>query len=150
MIDKETDRAEFVATVQRVQVCVKDERLADARDILISAVERWPHISMLWGYLGCVWSELGSDEQSLDCWRKARDLKPDSESSSLCLIELLWKPGDRLEFIDEVTRFLSIQDSKEHRDWAISLIKYLEKSGDDSKTLAYAIDQFADFNLETD
>lgn len=150
MTDDNPDREQFRKTFQRAQTCVKNERYAVAREILLPAVKRWPHISVLWGFLGCTSEELGLDVEALECLRKARDLKPDSEIGSLALIDLLWNHGDHAELIDEVARFLSIQDSKEHRNWAINLTDYLKKTEDSPETLAYAIDKFVSLDLETD
>lgn len=79
-----------------------DEAL-EQRKRLIAYDSRNP---FFWAVLGKSHESLDSLEQAEECYKKAISLKPDEESFSLLLFNLLWDSGRKDEGFDEMRRFV--------------------------------------------
>lgn len=84
----------------------------EAIELLNSLMERTPSY---YAVLGDSYWELGLYPEAIRSFKKAIELAPESEASSLGLFHCLWETGDVDGAFDEMRRFLSLADSAEYR-----------------------------------
>jgi predicted Zn-dependent protease len=95
-----------------------------AVQLLSALIAEFPRESKLHSYLAAFLWRSGRFDEAIEPARQATTLLPQSERASLVLFHLLWKTGQRIEALDEMKRFLSVNASEEYsrmiKEWELS------------------------------
>lgn len=121
-----------------------DDYLA-AREVLRTAVTRWPSDRPLRSFLAHVCAKLAWDnddclddvEESIKHAKELCRISPDSTKASTQAINLAWSFRRGFEAIDELARFLKDHESHDHVVMAAELRNHLKESGRDPQFLEY-------------
>ena len=65
-------------------------------------------------------------EKAVAAFRRATELKPESETASLGLFHCLWEMGRKEEALDEIGRYLKIADCEDYRNILAEINAILE------------------------
>lgn len=93
-----------------------DGRFADASRILETLVKEQKCAPLELVFLGNCYDEIGQSDKAIECFRKAVELRPKSETISLALFHALWKSGQQVIALDEMKRFVSIKAPKGYKE----------------------------------
>ncbi len=106
-------------------------QLRDAGDLrgaltLLRELSQTVHDSAaLFAVLGGIYWELKELDEAIECFLKATELAPRSETASLGLFHSLWQQGREAQALDECKRFMELSDSEDYR----SIIAEITASG---------------------
>lgn len=89
--------------------------------ILQDLAREYPNVAAIFGMLGGTQWQVGRLENAAANFRRATQLSPKSELSSLGLFHALWDLGHRQEALSEMRRFLALGESKEYSQIQLEL-----------------------------
>jgi predicted Zn-dependent protease len=81
---------------------------------LLPLIEEYPELTIVHACLAFMLSCSGAHEEAIERGRKAVQMGPTGEKTSLVLFHVLYTAGRRTEAVEEMKRFLAIRPSKEY------------------------------------
>lgn len=121
---EKTDHRVF-DTVSQVVELVANDQIPLATERLTALVAEFPKEGLAHGYLAWVLSCRGQYREAIEHGRVAVQLSPRSERVSLLYFRVLWGADQREQAMDEMRRFVALEDSEEYA----RLILELEQAG---------------------
>jgi len=112
-------------TISQVVELVADNRVPLATERLVALVAEFPREGLAHAYLAWVLSTSGRHRDAIEHGRVAVQLSPRSERVSLLFFRVLWSADERPQALDEMRRFVALEDSEEYAQ----IILELEKAG---------------------
>jgi hypothetical protein len=112
-------------TISQVVELVADNRVSLATERLVSLVAEFPREGLAHAYLAWVLSSSGRHRDAIEHGKVAVQLSPRSERVSLLFFRVLWSADEQPQAIDEMRRFVALEDSEEYAQ----IIVELEKAG---------------------
>ena len=112
-------------TICQVVELVADDRVALATERLVALVAEFPREGLAHAYLAWVLSSGGRHREAIEHGKVAVQLSPRSERVSLLFFRVLWNADERPQALDEMRRFVALEDSDEYAQ----IILELQRSG---------------------
>ena len=112
-------------TISQVVELVADDRVPLATERLVALVAEFPREGLAHAYLAWVLSFNGRHRDAIEHGKVAVQLSPRSERVSLLFFRVLWGADERPLAIDEMRRFVALEDSEEYAQ----IILELERAG---------------------
>jgi len=112
-------------TISQVVELVADDRVPLATERLVALVAEFPREGLAHAYLAWVLSYNGRHRDAIEHGKVAVELSPRSERVSLLFFRVLWSADEQPQAIDEMRRFVALEDSEEYAQ----IILDLEKAG---------------------
>ena len=112
-------------TISQVVELVADDRVPLATERLVALVAEFPREGLAHAYLAWVLSYNGRHRDAIEHGKVAVELSPRSERVSLLFFSVLWSADEQPQAIDEMRRFVALEDSEEYAQ----IILELEKAG---------------------
>ena len=112
-------------TISQVVELVADDRIPLATERLVALVAEFPREGLAHAYLAWVLSFNGRHRDAIEHGKVAVQLSPRSERVSLLFFRVLWGADERPLAIDEMRRFVALEDSEEYAQ----IILELERAG---------------------
>jgi len=112
-------------TISQVVELVADDRVPLATERLVALVAEFPREGLAHAYLAWVLSFNGRHRDAIEHGKVAVQLSPRSERVSLLFFRVLWGADERPQAIDEMRRFVALEDSEEYAQ----IILELERAG---------------------
>jgi len=112
-------------TISQVVELVADDRVPLATERLVALVAEFPREGLAHAYLAWVLSHNGRHRDAIEHGKVAVQLSPRSERVSLLFFRVLWSADEQPQAIDEMRRFVALEDSEEYAQ----IILELEKAG---------------------
>ena len=112
-------------TISQVVELVADDRVPLATERLVALVAEFPREGLAHGYLAWVLSLSGRHREAIEQGKVAVQLAPRSERISLLFFRVLWSADERSQALDEMRRFVALEDSEEYAQ----IILELERAG---------------------
>ena len=112
-------------TISQVVELVADDRVPLATERLVALVAEFPREGLAHAYLAWVLSTGGRHRDAIEHGKVAVQLSPRSERVSLLFFRVLWGADERPLAIDEMRRFVALEDSEEYAQ----IILELERAG---------------------
>jgi len=112
-------------TISQVVELVADDRVPLATERLVALVAEFPREGLAHGYLAWVLSDSGKHREAIEHGKVAVQLSPRSERVSLLFFRVLWSAEERPRALDEMRRFVALEDSEEYAQ----IILELERAG---------------------
>jgi tetratricopeptide (TPR) repeat protein len=112
-------------TISQVVELVADDRVPLATERLVALVAEFPREGLAHAYLAWVLSYNGRHGDAIEHGKVAVELSPRSERVSLLFFRVLWSADEQPQAIDEMRRFVALEDSEEYAQ----IILELEKAG---------------------
>jgi tetratricopeptide (TPR) repeat protein len=112
-------------TISQVVELVADDRVPLATERLVALVAEFPREGLAHAYLAWVLSYNGRHRDAIEHGKVAVELSPRSERVSLLFFRVLWSADEQPQAIDEMRRFVALEDSEEYAQ----IILELEKAG---------------------
>ena len=112
-------------TISQVVELVADDRVPLATERLVALVAEFPREGLAHGYLAWVLSDSGKHREAIEHGKVAVQLAPRSERISLLFFRVLWSADERSQALDEMRRFVALEDSEEYAQ----IILELERAG---------------------
>jgi hypothetical protein len=112
-------------TISQVVELVADDRLPLATERLVALVEEFPREGLAHAYLAWLLSYSGRHRDAIEHGKVAVLLLPRSERVSLLFFRVLWGADERPQALDEMRRFVALEDSEEYAQ----IILELQKAG---------------------
>jgi len=112
-------------TISQVVELVADDRVPLATERLVALVAEFPREGLAHAYLAWVLSTGGRHRDAIEHGKVAVQLSPRSERVSLLFFRVLWGADERPQAIDEMRRFVALEDSEEYAQ----IILELERAG---------------------
>ena len=116
----ETHAQVFDAITQVVEL-VADEKIALATERLTALVAAFPKEGFAHAYLAWVLSLSGRYRDAIEHGKVAVQLSPRSERVSLLFFRVLWAADERPQALDEMRRFVTLEDSEEYAQIVLAL-----------------------------
>jgi tetratricopeptide (TPR) repeat protein len=91
----------------------------------VALVAEFPREGLAHAYLAWVLSYNGRHRDAIEHGKVAVELSPRSERVSLLFFRVLWSADEQPQAIDEMRRFVALEDSEEYAQ----IILELEKAG---------------------
>jgi hypothetical protein len=112
-------------TISQVVELVADDRAPLATERLVALVAEFPREGLAHAYLAWVLSSSGRHRDAIEHGKVAVQLSPRSERVSLLFFRVLWSADERAQALDEMRRFVALEDSEEYAQ----IILELERAG---------------------
>ena len=112
-------------TISQVVELVADNRVPLATERLVALVAEFPHEGLAHAYLAWVLSYNGRHRDAIENGKVAVQMSPRSERVSLLFFRVLWSADERPQALDEMRRFVALEDSEEYAQ----IILELEQAG---------------------
>lgn len=112
-------------TISQVVELVADDRVPLATERLVALVAEFPREGLAHAYLAWVLSHNGRHRDAIEHGKVAVQMSPRSERVSLLFFRVLWSADEQPQAIDEMRRFVALEDSEEYAQ----IIVELEKAG---------------------
>ena len=112
-------------TISQVVELVADNRVPLATERLVALVAEFPREGLAHAYLAWVLSTSGRHRDAIEHGKVAVQLSPRSERVSLLFFRVLWSADERPQALDEMRRFVALEDSEEYAQ----IILELERAG---------------------
>jgi len=112
-------------TITQVVELVADDKIALATERLTALVAQFPQEGFAHAYLAWVLSRAGRHRDAMEHGRAAVQFAPRSERVSLLFFRVLWSADERQQALEEMRRFVSLEDSAEYAQ----IILELEQAG---------------------
>jgi predicted Zn-dependent protease len=112
-------------TISEVVELEADDQTALATERMIALVAEFPKEALAHGYLAWVLSRGGRYRDAIEHGKAAVQLSPRSERVSLLFFRVLWSADQREQALDEMRRFVTLEDSEEYAQ----IIQQLEQAG---------------------
>jgi len=112
-------------TISQVVELVADDRVPLATERLVALVAEFPREGLAHAYLAWVLSFNGRHRDAIEHGKVAVQLSPRSERVSLLFFRVLWGADERPLALDEMRRFVALEDSEEYAQ----IILELERAG---------------------
>jgi len=112
-------------TISQVVELVADNRVSLATERLVALVAEFPREGLAHAYLAWVLSYNGRHREAIEHGKVAVQLSPRSERVSLLFFRVLWSADERPLALDEMRRFVALEDSEEYAQ----IILELERAG---------------------
>jgi len=112
-------------TISQVVELVADDRVPLATERLVALVAEFPREGLAHAYLAWVLSTGGRHRDAIEHGKVAVQLSPRSERVSLLFFRVLWGADERPLALDEMRRFVALEDSEEYAQ----IILELERAG---------------------
>ena len=112
-------------TISQVVELVADDRIPLATERLVALVAEFPREGLAHAYLAWVLSFNGRHRDAIEHGKVAVQLSPRSERVSLLFFRVLWGADERPLALDEMRRFVALEDSEEYAQ----IILELERAG---------------------
>jgi hypothetical protein len=112
-------------TISQVVELVADNRVPLATERLVALVAEFPREGLAHAYLAWVLSTSGRHRDAIEHGRVAVQLSPRSERVSLLFFRVLWSADERPQALDEMRRFVALEDSEEYAQ----IILEMERAG---------------------
>jgi predicted Zn-dependent protease len=98
-----------------------DDQTALATEKMVSLVAEFPKEALAHGYLAWVLSRGGRYRDAIEHGKVAVQLSPRSERVSLLFFRVLWVADERQQALDEMRRFVMLEDSEEYAQIVLAL-----------------------------
>jgi tetratricopeptide (TPR) repeat protein len=112
-------------TISQVVELVADNRVPLATERLVALVAEFPREGLAHAYVAWVLSYNGRHREAIEHGKVAVQLSPRSERVSLLFFRVLWSADERSQALDEMRRFVALEDSEEYAQ----IILELERAG---------------------
>ena len=112
-------------TISQVVELVADDRAPLATERLVALVAEFSREGLAHAYLAWVLSYGGRHRDAIEHGKVAVQLSPRSERVSLLFFRVLWSADERPQALDEMRRFVALEDSEEYAQ----IILELEQAG---------------------
>ena len=112
-------------TISQVVELVADNRVPLATERLVALVAELPREGLAHAYVAWVLSYNGRHREAIEHGKVAVQLSPRSERVSLLFFRVLWSADERSQALDEMRRFVALEDSEEYAQ----IILELERAG---------------------
>ena len=112
-------------TISQVVELEADDQTALATERMVALVAEFPKEALAHGYLAWVLSRGGRYREAIEHGKVAVQLAPRSERVSLLFFRVLWGADQREQALDEMRRFVMLEDSEEYAQ----IILQLEQAG---------------------
>ena len=112
-------------TISQVVELGADDRVPLATERLVALVAEFPREGLAHAYLAWVLSFNGRHRDAIEHGKVAVQLSPRSERVSLLFFRVLWGADERPLALDEMRRFVALEDSEEYAQ----IILELERAG---------------------
>ncbi|MGA2219771.1 MAG: BTAD domain-containing putative transcriptional regulator, partial [Terracidiphilus sp.] len=101
-------------TISQVVELVADDRVSLATERLVALVAEFPKEGLAHAYLAWALSRGGRHREAIEHGKAAVQRSPRSERVSLLFFRVLWSAGEREQALDEMRRFVALEDSEEY------------------------------------
>jgi len=108
-------------TISQVVELVADDKVSLATERLVALVAEFPREGLAHAYLAWVLSSSGRHRDAIEHGKVAVQLSPRSERVSLLFFRVLWSANERPQALDEMRRFVALEDSKEYAQVILEL-----------------------------
>lgn len=89
-------------------------KLNDSLNMFINLSKEYPEHFIVYVFIGLIYWDLHKLNDASLAFKKAVELNPKSEKTSIGFFHLLWEQGNQIEALDEMKRFLKDNISKEY------------------------------------
>jgi predicted Zn-dependent protease len=117
----EETHAKVFETISQVVELEADDQTALATEKMVSLVAEFPKEALAHGYLAWVLSRGGRYRDAIEHGKVAVQLSPRSERVSLLFFRVLWGADERQQALDEMRRFVMLEDSEEYAQIVLAL-----------------------------
>jgi predicted Zn-dependent protease len=117
----EETHAKVFETISQVVELEADDQTALATEKMVSLVAEFPKEALAHGYLAWVLSRGGRYRDAIEHGKVAVQLSPRSERVSLLFFRVLWVADERQQALDEMRRFVMLEDSEEYAQIVLAL-----------------------------
>jgi predicted Zn-dependent protease len=108
-------------TISDVVELVADDRIAQATEKMVALVAEFTREALAHAYLAWVLSRAGRYRDAIEHGKVAVQLSPRSERVSLLFFRVLWSADERQQALDEMRRFVTLEDSEEYAQIVLAL-----------------------------
>jgi predicted Zn-dependent protease len=112
-------------TISQVVELVADDQTGLATERMVALVAEFPKEALAHGYLAWVLSRGGKYRDAIEHGKVSVRLLPRSERVSLLFFRVLWSADQHAQALDEMRRFVTLEDSEEYAQ----IILQLERAG---------------------
>jgi tetratricopeptide (TPR) repeat protein len=112
-------------TISQVVELEADDQTALATERMVALVAEFPREGLAHAYLAWVLSRGGRYRDAIEHGKVAVQLSPRSERISLLFFRVLWAADQREQAMDEMRRFVTLEDSEEYAQ----IVLQLEQAG---------------------
>jgi predicted Zn-dependent protease len=112
-------------TISQVVELVADDKISLATERLAALVAEFPREGLAHAYLAWVLARGDRYRDAIEHGRAAVQFSPRSERVSLLYFRVLWAAGESQQALDEMRRFVALEDSEEYAQ----IILELEQAG---------------------
>ena len=122
---EDEDYARVMEVIRHAVEADEQGDTAFATQIMTAVVEEFPGLAIGHGYLGWILSRSGRYREAIAHGQVGIQLSPASERVSLLFFRVLWGADQREQALDEMRRFVTLEDSEEYAQ----IILQLEQAG---------------------
>ena len=108
-------------TISAVVELEADDQTGLATERMVALVAEFPREALAHAYVGWVLSRGGRYLDAIEHGKVAVQLSPRSERVSLLFFRVLWSADQREQALDEMRRFVTLEDSEEYAQIILEL-----------------------------
>lgn len=124
--------AEFKEQFKEIQVLKRKGEFEKALEKSKILLTKYPNSGLAFLQNGGLYKDIGKLDESIDSFKKAVEIFPNTEKISLCLFHVLWRKGLRFEALEEMKRYLTNNKSDEYTEILDGITAKLHEKPNDS------------------
>ena len=105
--------------------------LTDSLKMFIELSKENPKHFMVYVFVGLIYKDLQKLDEASLAFKKAVELNPKSEKTSIGYFHILWELGNQFEALDEMKRFLKDNESEEYSSILAGINESISKGNED-------------------